>query len=28
VSEESIEDAGVPVRIRWYNGSFIEIPTQ
>jgi putative CocE/NonD family hydrolase len=28
VSEESIEDAGVPVRIRWYNSSFIEIPTQ
>jgi putative CocE/NonD family hydrolase len=28
VSEESIEDAGVPVRIRWYNTSYIEIPTQ
>jgi putative CocE/NonD family hydrolase len=28
VSEESIEDAGVPVRIRWYNNSFVEIPTQ
>ena len=28
VSEESIEDAGVPVRIRWYNTSFVEIPTQ
>jgi len=28
VSEESIEDAGVPVRIRWYNSSFVEIPTQ
>jgi uncharacterized protein len=28
VSEESIEDAGVPVRIRWYNDSFVEIPTQ
>jgi uncharacterized protein len=28
VSEESIEDAGVPVRIRWYNSSYVEIPTQ
>lgn len=28
VSEESIEDAGVPVRIRWYNSSFLELPTQ
>lgn len=28
VSEESIDDAGVPVRIRWYNTSFIEIPMQ
>jgi hypothetical protein len=28
VSEESTEDAGVPVRIRWYNTSFVEIPTQ
>ena len=28
VSEESIEDAGAPVRIRWHEGSFIEIPTQ
>jgi putative CocE/NonD family hydrolase len=28
VSEESIEDASVPVRIRWYNSSFVEIPTQ
>ena len=26
VSEESIEDAGAPVRIRWHEGSFIEIP--
>jgi hypothetical protein len=25
VSEESIEDAGAPVRIRWHEGSFIEI---
>ena len=28
VSEESIDDAGAPVRIRWHEGSFIEIPTQ
>ncbi|HET7608015.1 MAG TPA: CocE/NonD family hydrolase [Gammaproteobacteria bacterium] len=28
VSEESIEDAGPPVRIRWHEGSFIEIPAQ
>ena len=27
VSEESIEDAGAPVRIRWHEGTFIEIPT-
>jgi hypothetical protein len=27
VSEESLEDAGAPVRIRWHEGSFIEIPT-
>ena len=26
VSEESIEDAGAPLRIRWHEGSFIEIP--
>ncbi len=26
VSEESIEDAGAPVRIRWHEGSFIDIP--
>jgi uncharacterized protein len=26
VSEESIADAGAPVRIRWHEGSFIEIP--
>jgi uncharacterized protein len=26
VSEASIEDAGAPVRIRWHEGSFIEIP--
>jgi predicted acyl esterase len=28
VSEESIDDAGAPVRIRWHEGSFIEIPSQ
>jgi putative CocE/NonD family hydrolase len=28
VSEESIDDAGAPVRIRWHAGSFIEIPVQ
>jgi uncharacterized protein len=26
VSEESIEDAGAPVRIRWHEGSFVDIP--
>jgi putative CocE/NonD family hydrolase len=26
VSEESIEDAGAPIRIRWHEGSFIELP--
>jgi len=26
VSEESIEDAGAPLRIRWHEGSFIELP--
>jgi hypothetical protein len=28
VSEASIEDAGAPLRIRWHEGSFIEIPAQ
>jgi putative CocE/NonD family hydrolase len=28
VSEESIDDAGAPVRIRWHEGSFVEIPVQ
>jgi predicted acyl esterase len=28
VSEESIEDAGAPVRIRWHEGSYIEIPSR
>ncbi len=27
VSEDSIEDAGAPIRIRWHEGSFIEIPS-
>jgi hypothetical protein len=27
VSEESIEDAGAPTRIRWHEGSFIEVPS-
>jgi hypothetical protein len=27
VSEESIEDAGAAIRIRWHDGSFIEIPS-
>ncbi len=26
VSEESLEDAGAPVRVSWHEGSFIEIP--
>jgi hypothetical protein len=28
VSEESIEDAGAAVRIRWHDGSFIEVPSR
>ena len=28
VSEESIEDAGAALRIRWHEGSFIEIPAR
>jgi hypothetical protein len=28
VSHESIADAGAPLRVRWYGGSFIEIPLQ
>jgi hypothetical protein len=28
VSEESIEDAGAPTRIRWHEGSFIEVPSR
>jgi predicted acyl esterase len=27
VSEQSIEDAGAPMRIRWHEGSYIEIPS-
>jgi hypothetical protein len=27
VSEESITDAHAPVRIRWHDGSFIEVPS-
>ena len=27
-TEESIDDAGAPTRIRWHEGSFIEIPAQ
>jgi uncharacterized protein len=27
VSEQSIADAGAPMRIRWHEGSFIEIPS-
>jgi hypothetical protein len=26
VSEESIEDARIPMKIRWYGGSYIDIP--
>jgi predicted acyl esterase len=28
VSEESIEDAGAPLRIRWHEGTFIDIPAR
>jgi hypothetical protein len=28
VSEESIEDARAPIRIRWHDGSYIEIPSR
>jgi hypothetical protein len=28
VSEQSIDDAGAPVRIRWHEGSYIEIPSR
>ncbi len=26
VSEESIDDAGVPLKLRWYNSSYIDVP--
>jgi hypothetical protein len=28
VSEESLDDATVPLRVRWYNTSFIELPVR
>jgi hypothetical protein len=28
VSEQSIKDARAPIRIRWHEGSFIEIPSR
>jgi hypothetical protein len=28
VSEESVDDAGAPTRIRWHEGSFIEVPAR
>ncbi len=28
VSEESIDDAGAPTRIRWHDGSYIEVPSR
>lgn len=28
VSEESIADAGKPLRLRWYSGSYIEVPVR
>jgi hypothetical protein len=28
VSEQSIEDAGAPIRIRWHDGSYIEVPSR
>ncbi len=28
VSEQSIEDAGAPIRIRWHDGSFIDVPSK
>jgi hypothetical protein len=26
VSEESIEDARIPIKIRWYGGTYVDIP--
>lgn len=28
VRDESVADAGAPLRIRWHNGSYIEVPLQ
>jgi hypothetical protein len=28
VSEESIDDGRIPVKIRWYSGSYIDIPVR
>jgi hypothetical protein len=28
VSDESIADASVPLKIRWYGSSYIDIPTR
>jgi uncharacterized protein len=28
VSEETIADGRVPVKIRWYSGSYVEIPVR
>jgi hypothetical protein len=28
VSEESIEDGRTPIKVRWYNDSYIEIPVR
>ena len=28
VSEESVDDAGAPIRVRWHDGSFIELPAR
>jgi hypothetical protein len=28
VSEESIADGRIPIKIRWYNHSYIEIPVR
>ncbi len=28
VSEESIDDAAVPVKVRWYGSSYVELPTR
>lgn len=26
VSEETIQDAGVPLKVKWYNDAYIELP--